>query len=397
MICIYIYITEKGAILLLICLLKQNLNFNFDCSIGTTTWNIFWKSGWTLWQSLECVRDTRSQKGKKKNSRKNDVSVVLVCKFLVPVALTAGRSKVVGRTQLAASFFRLSAEQQVLVNTGLDSTYINDVAYISMQGLDGPINHSAHSNSPVCSSKRAGSGGDGKKSPPDPADKRGTKNRSDCTDFILLDETVGGWGGEGWMDGWMEALGGRREERRWREEKKVTSPANPGTLVGHMRWHWQTRAPHPAWHSVQMCLRAFGPHGKQLTEADLTSRVDSCLVLTSAGHERPNAARRTVRRRPADAYLAFFLLFFFLMKLTLNPWERQTLLQTHRHKPRGFPCCLIMYLSIYLSPFLSLFFFSSFCFYLDRKTPQVFLVGNSRRGMLLREQGAREESRFSGF
>lgn len=217
MICIYIYITEKGAILLLICLLKQNLNFNFDCSIGTTTWNIFWKSGWTLWQSLECVRDTRSQKGKKKNSRKNDVSVVLVCKFLVPVALTAGRSKVVGRTQLAASFFRLSAEQQVLVNTGLDSTYINDVAYISMQGLDGPINHSAHSNSPVCSSKRAGSGGDGKKSPPDPADKRGTKNRSDCTDFILLDETVGGGGG---MDGWVDGGIGRKEGRKTVERRK---------------------------------------------------------------------------------------------------------------------------------------------------------------------------------
>lgn len=156
------------------------------------------------------MRDTRSQKGKKKNSRKNDVSVVLVCKFLVPVALTAGRSKVVGRTQLAASFFRLSAEQQVLVNTGLDSTYINDVAYISMQGLDGPINHSAHSNSPVCSSKRAGSGGDGKKSPPDPADKRGTKNRSDCTDFILLDETVGGR--DGWMGGWRHwEEGGKKD------------------------------------------------------------------------------------------------------------------------------------------------------------------------------------------
>lgn len=124
------------------------------------------------------MRDTCSQKEeekrnktKQKNSRENDVSVVLVCKFLVPVALTTGRSKVRGRTQLAALFFRLSAEQQVLVNTGLDGTYINDVAYISIQGLEGPINHSAHSNSPVCSSKRAGSGGDGKKSPPDPADK----------------------------------------------------------------------------------------------------------------------------------------------------------------------------------------------------------------------------------
>ncbi len=59
----------------------------------------------------------------------------------------------------------------------------------------------------------------------------------------------------------------------------------------------------------------------------------------------------------------------------------------------GAPC---IYMSISPSLLSLLTFFFFVCFYLDRKTPEVFLVGNSWRGMLLRDQGVRVESRFSG-
>lgn len=97
--------------------------------------------------------------------------------------------------------------------------------------------------------------------------------------------------------------------------------------------------------------------------------------------------------------------FFFLMKLTLNLSERLSPVRPSLHPPvidRNMPpvshaapynICLYIYLSISVS---SVFFLLFFCFYLDRKTPEVFLVGNSWRGMLLREQGVRVESRFSG-
>lgn len=51
-----------------------------------------------------------------------------------------------------------------------------------------------------------------------------------------------------------------------------------------------------------------------------------------------------------------------------------------------------------LSGLVLFFFFPSppLRFSLDRKRPEVFLVGNSWTGMLLREQAVREESRFSG-
>lgn len=99
--------------------------------------------------------------------------------------------------------------------------YINDVAYVSIQGLEGPINHLAHGNSPVCFSKRAGRGGHGKKSPPDPADKRGTKNRSDSTDFILLGETREG-GRDGWVDGGIGRKEGRKKDGGEKKKSHVT-------------------------------------------------------------------------------------------------------------------------------------------------------------------------------
>ena len=77
-------------------------------------------------------------------------------------------------------------------------------------------------------------------------------------------------------------------------------------------------------------------------------------------------------RRPADDYLAFFL-----MHLTLNPSECETLtpLCNTQKQVSGFPMQLYS-VSIYLSPRLSsLFFLPSFCFYPDQETPEVFLVG----------------------
>lgn len=69
---------------------------------------------------------------------------------------------------------------------------------------------------------------------------------------------------------------------------------------------------------------------------------------------------------------------------------------TPEHAP-SFPMRLHI-VSMNLSTSLCLLSLLTFfiCFYLDRKTPEVFLVGNSWRGMLLREQGVRVESRFSG-
>lgn len=90
------------------------------------------------------------------------------------------------------------------------------------------------------------------------------------------------------------------------------------------------------------------------------------------------------------------------MKITLNPSECLSAVRpsppptcnTPKHAP-SFP--MLLHIIIKLSPrLLSLQVFFFFGFYLDRKTPEVFLVGNSWRGMLLREQGVRVESRFSG-
>lgn len=57
------------------------------------------------------------------------------------------------------------------------------------------------------------------------------------------------------------------------------------------------------------------------------------------------------------------------------------------------PSLIPLSICLPVSPVSVQFFFP---FYLDRKTPEVFLVGNSRSGMLLREQAVRVESRFSG-
>lgn len=90
------------------------------------------------------------------------------------------------------------------------------------------------------------------------------------------------------------------------------------------------------------------------------------------------------------------------MKLNLNPPKRLPAARPSAHPPTPqkhgstFPM-LIQIIFPPVSPLLSFFFFYlSSCFSLDRKTPEVFLVGNSWTGMLLREQAVREESRFSG-
>lgn len=80
-------------------------------------------------------------------------------------------------------------------------------------------------------------------------------------------------------------------------------------------------------------------------------------------------------------------------------YQTETCPQCSHAAPHGTYQCVYLYpVSADMSSF---FFFPSssssfFGFYLDRKTPEVFLVGNSWRGMLLREQGVRVESRFSG-
>lgn len=76
-------------------------------------------------------------------------------------------------------------------------------------------------------------------------------------------------------------------------------------------------------------------------------------------------------------------------------WSCQTLTSlihnTQKHDS-SLPMPLYIGIFTYIFPLQSLMAFFS----LDRKMPQVFLVGNSCRGMLLCEQGAWVESRFSG-
>lgn len=89
------------------------------------------------------------------------------------------------------------------------------------------------------------------------------------------------------------------------------------------------------------------------------------------------------------------------MKLNLNPPKRRPAARPSAHPPtspetrlhfsHADPDCFSSRLSALVFFFLPILRFS-----LDRKTPEVFLVGNSWTGMLLREQAVREESRFSG-
>lgn len=203
-------------------------------------------------------------------------------------------------------------------------------------------------------------------------------------------------GREGGMDGWMEALGGRREERKTAErKKKVTSPANPGTSVGHNEMALEDTRATPC---VALC--------SDVSACVLASRYTtntggfnlSCWLMSGVGicrARRPERSSPNCREIPADAYLAFFFFFFSSWSSHLIPESIRPSFNTPKRAP-SLPM-LPHNVSVYISlsrPFF--FFFSSFCFYLDRKTPEVFLVGNSRRGMLLREQGARVESRFSG-
>lgn len=100
---------------------------------------------------------------------------------------------------------------------------------------------------------------------------------------------------------------------------------------------------------------------------------------------------------PADAYLVVFSWIVHLIPegvclLVYKWWFLPPSIPTKRYRilfPPMAPCSICLYIFS-----LAKFFFSTF--YLDRKTPEVFLVGKSGRGMLLREQAIREESRFSG-
>lgn len=117
-----------------------------------------------------------------------------------------------------------------------------------------------------------------------------------------------------------------------------------------------------------------------------------------AAHASPDSYENVVVQRwPADAYLAVFL-----MNLAPNPSACQSwnvrwsnVSAAHWNVPPRSP--LQPYSILHLPPRWFPFFFLFFFFYLDRKTPEVFLMGKSWRGMLLREQGVRVESRSSGF
>lgn len=98
-------------------------------------------------------------------------------------------------------------------------------------------------------------------------------------------------------------------------------------------------------------------------------------------------------------------LLLLLVKTPLNPLcplsDPHAVHETRLRFSHAAPHCIFQCISLPASP-VSHNSLSppppppSACLYPDRKTPQVFLVGNSWRGMLPCEQGVRVESRFSG-
>lgn len=164
-----------------------------------------------------------------------------------------------------------------------------------------------------------------------------TNNRFDSYDSFLLTK------------GWMEALWGRRKEREQKEKSHVTS--NSRYICGS---HEKPMAATTPWYFVQMCLYVFVHMVNSYKGGFNHSCWLMCILVCLLSDPQPTHPSHT------ETWLQFSHAALY---------------------------CIFLYIFLPVSPVCDDFLFR---FYLDRKTPEVFLVGNSWRGMLLCKQGVSE-------
>lgn len=177
------------------------------------------------------------------------------------------------------------------------------------------------------------------------------------------------------MDGGVRKKGGMRAERKKTNYHHQQFQVNLWVT-------WNDKGRYQTWIFCYSKTRLYTRQTARTVY--LNSNVNLCILSVDA-HDFLNSCESVVfQRGPADAYLAVLLMNPSVRLLFTSP-------TTHRlmFSHDALHC---IFLDIF--PPVSDVFFPAATW--TEKTPGVFLVGNSWRGMLLCEQGVRVESRFSG-